>query len=280
MVLTEWKTPLTLSVALHLLLFSSIVYLPDFLKGRPKLAKIQTISIVSLPDTASPSPAVATPPGKTITPEVTKRIAPNVIPVEKNVKAASSPKKAVSLHPRKKKLIKKKKRVNKQKSDQQRIQREKQRRLEAAKREQNRLEEEARRAAEDLKREQQLLSSTPVAQPGKSSKGSPLRGRSSSSNLSLLENRYFASITGRILQFWALPEYMQQKSNLSATVVVTVNRDGTVANMFFEQKSGNQVFDQFVRRTLEQASPLPPIPAALKKQRIEIGLNFSPGGIR
>ena len=73
---------------------------------------------------------------------------------------------------------------------------------------------------------------------------------------------------------------MQKKPDLTAVVVITINKNGHIANMFFEKKSGDRIFDQFVTKTIESASPLPPIPPAMKKQRYEIGLRFKPGSIR
>ncbi len=73
---------------------------------------------------------------------------------------------------------------------------------------------------------------------------------------------------------------MQENPDLVAIVVITINKNGQIANVFFEEKSGDRVFDQFVTKTIEAASPLPAIPAAMKKQRYEIGLRFRPESIR
>jgi TonB family protein len=96
----------------------------------------------------------------------------------------------------------------------------------------------------------------------------------------LLESQYLASVFNRLHQFWAPPEYLQQDPDLTAVVVITINLDGNIANMLFESKSGDRVFDQFVNSTIEAANPMPPIPAALKKQHFEIGLRFRPGSIQ
>jgi TonB family protein len=100
------------------------------------------------------------------------------------------------------------------------------------------------------------------------------------SNFNLIERQYHAAILGRLHQFWSLPEYMKKNSDLMAVVVITITKNGQIVNMSFESRSGNRVFDQFVAKTIEVARPLPPIPAAMKKQRYEIGLRFKPGSIQ
>jgi colicin import membrane protein len=113
-----------------------------------------------------------------------------------------------------------------------------------------------------------------------SSPPSTSRGKAGGGSGNLIESKYFASITNKLLQHWALPESLEKNPDLRAVVVVTINKDGTIADRFFENKSGNRLFDQYVIRTIEAAAPLPPNPAAKKKRRFEVGLVFSPGGIQ
>ena len=47
----------------------------------------------------------------------------------------------------------------------------------------------------------------------------------------------------------------------------------------FEKSSGDKLFDQFVQKTLREAAPLPPIPAALQQSQVEVGLRFKPSGL-
>jgi len=124
------------------------------------------------------------------------------------------------------------------------------------------LNERARLAREALEQEKQLLARTPApprpapstARTQETSGGaSGSAGSSSSAN----EARYYAALSNRLLQFWALPEYMQKQTDLQATVVITINQNGTIADMFFENRSGDRVYDQFVRKTITEADPLP-----------------------
>jgi outer membrane biosynthesis protein TonB len=101
-----------------------------------------------------------------------------------------------------------------------------------------------------------------------------------SNQLSALENRYYAAIIARLQAIWSLPEYKEWDPSLSATVVITVLKNGEIADSFFEVQSGDKIFDRFVTKALQDVGQLPPIPGALKLERKEIGLKFTPGRIQ
>jgi colicin import membrane protein len=276
---SEWKIPSTIAIGLHFLLIAGAIYLPGLFSAKPKFADIYTVSLINI---AEPAP-------EPVTEEVssvkkmkqvvkTKKIAPVAAPVKK---AVSPPKKAVSIKPLKRKKRKKvRKKVKVAKRDN--LARIKRQKLAEALRQEELAAEKARKAMEELQRERDLLKkdllSPSIAKPVTAKKRSA--GSKISGSINLLEGQYHAAIFARLHQFWSLPEYMQKKPDLTAVVVITINKNGHIANMFFEKKSGDRIFDQFVTKTIESASPLPPIPPAMKKQRYEIGLRFKPGSIR
>ena len=104
-------------------------------------------------------------------------------------------------------------------------------------------------------------------------------GPASSSADSALAQQYYARITGQLKSLWKLPDYKDWPPNLLATVIVTLDKSGKILDVQFEKRSGDSAFDRLVRKTLDDADPLPPIPPAMKKERLEIGLNFKPGSI-
>ena len=161
----------------------------------------------------------------------------------------------------------------------------KQRVVEAARAE--RAAEDARNAANELK--QLLQSATSVknttrestgTQSGNGEGSSESTNARSGDNTSGAEKLYQAAIYKRLQQFWALPEFKKWDPSLTAVVVITINTEGTITNQYFETRSGDKVFDQFVEKTLRDAAPLPQIPAALRKSQYEIGLRFKPTGIQ
>ena len=94
------------------------------------------------------------------------------------------------------------------------------------------------------------------------------------------EKLYQAAIYKRLQQFWSLPEFKKWDPSLTAVVVITISQNGYITNQYFETRSGDKVFDQFVEKTFHDAVPLPQIPAALRKQQYEIGLRFKPTGMQ
>lgn len=76
-------------------------------------------------------------------------------------------------------------------------------------------------------------------------------------------DRYFASLETHIRQRWNLPRWLAD-SNLRAVAHVTIDDRGYVTDKRIVESSGNQVFDNLVLQTVEQASPLPEPPSRLK----------------
>jgi len=122
-------------------------------------------------------------------------------------------------------------------------------------------------------REQGLLGS------GRNSQNDNTRNAASSGVDSALANQYYSRIAGQLQSYWKLPDYKDWPASLLAKVIVTIDKSGKILDVQFEKRSGDDAFDRLVRKTLDDADPLPPIPPALKKDRLEIGLNFTPGSI-
>lgn len=298
----QWKLPLNLAIGFHVLIVLSSIYLPGFFKAKPKFAEIYTVSIINVaePVIAPPPPppvpnvkqtkAVVKKPAKPVT---SKKVAPIAEPIPTT---SDAPTKAVSLKPLKKKIVKKKitpkvvsqpmaKPKVKAKPKKDYLARQRRQELADAIREEELLTERARLANEAVEMEKRLLQPRKSAPATVSSTSSTTRSSNdsatmSNSSSSQIERMYYAAITNRLLQFWALPESMQKQSNLMSTAVITINKNGQIADILMENRSGDRVFDQFVTRTIRAANPMPAIPAAMRKQRVEIGLNFKPGGIQ
>lgn len=282
----QWKLPVNLAIGVHLFFFLGILYLPGLFEAKPKFAEIYTVSLIDIAEPLNdPQPAenLAEPPAQPAQPIAVKAVNTKKIAPISEVSEAVSPEpvKAVSLKPLKRK---KKKVITKtvDTSRQKKIDRTNRQKLADLIREEELLTEKARLAQEALDAERNLLKPvkprSSTTNSSKQNKTSTASANSGSSNL--IASQYNAAIFSRLHQFWKIPEHMKQNADLTAVVVITINRDGKVANMFFENKSGDRIFDQFVQTTVEKASPMPPIPLAMRKQRYEIGLIFRPGGIQ
>lgn len=91
--------------------------------------------------------------------------------------------------------------------------------------------------------------------------------------------KYYIAISRKVHSNWALPDTQEWDSTLEAIAVVVIKRDGTMVETFFEKKSGNIYFDQYVEKTIHAALPMPPFPSDLKEDELEIGLKFRPSGL-
>jgi len=275
----EWKLPFNFAIGFHVLFILGALYLPGLFDAKPKFADIYTVSLISIPEPVTqPEPAqeeasvqpIRTPPVKA------KKVAPIAEPIEK---PAPVPQKAISIKPLKKKKIKKVKKDTKDLRSKE-LERKRRKKLAEALRAEEIAEQNARIAQKELERERNLMKTAPQSVTTTPVRKKAVAGKRLGGSSNLIQNQYHAAIFGRLHQFWSLPEYMQKDQDLTAVVVITIKKNGQIANMFFENRSGNRVFDQFVTKTIEAANPLPPIPAAMKKQRYEIGLRFKPGSIR
>ena len=76
------------------------------------------------------------------------------------------------------------------------------------------------------------------------------------------ETVYQDIVRERISSEWELPLWLQGK-NLSAKVLIRIDRRGTISILRFIRTSGNAQFDAAVKHTLQSASPLPPPPISI-----------------
>ncbi|HSO10375.1 MAG TPA: energy transducer TonB, partial [Desulfoprunum sp.] len=146
---------------------------------------------------------------------------------------------------------------------------------EAAEAERNRMEQTRQRLSQIRSSVQGSASSTTSSTSTSPSTASTQGGGSTSA----LDAQYYAAVAARIQPFFQLPEIKTFDPALVTIVIITINTSGEVADTQIESSSGDALYDQFVLKSIEAANPLPPIPPALRKQRIEMGLKFSPGGI-
>lgn len=92
-------------------------------------------------------------------------------------------------------------------------------------------------------------------------------------------NQYSSSLNAWITSQFMIPEMLKKNRKLKTTVALTIHRDGTIANLQIERKSGDPFFDQSVMKTLQSASPMPRFPGLLKETSLEYVLDFTPSGL-
>ena len=91
---------------------------------------------------------------------------------------------------------------------------------------------------------------------------------------------YYSVIWSRIREQWALPEGILPSDAYETIITVTLLRNGTIADLAFEKKSGNKYFDESAIKAIKKASPFPALPEWLRESSIELGIRFHSSELR
>lgn len=301
----DWKLPLNLAIGFHIMVALTAVYLPMLFESKPKFTDVYTVNLVNMSEpaaapAAAPAPAPAPAPPKAPPKMIEKTAAPVKIPPKTQAApiaeakpeeaAPPAPPKAISLRPVKKKVKNKvippddtvKREQEKREKEVEKVKRQQ---LAESLRAEQTAAEEARLAAEEAEAERRLMEATQerlAAIRSQASTGTGTRPSPgpSGGTTNALDAQYAAAVAARIQPFFQLPEIKTFDPSLVTVVVITINSNGEIADTRIEASSGDAIYDQFVLKSLEAANPVPAIPPALRRQRIELGLKFSPSGIR
>ncbi|MFQ5894863.1 MAG: energy transducer TonB, partial [Nitrospinota bacterium] len=73
---------------------------------------------------------------------------------------------------------------------------------------------------------------------------------------------------------WNLPGNLPGRERMVAVVTFRVLRDGSIRDIRVERSSGNIHFDNSALRAVEKIDPLPPFPAELGRDVLDIGVRF------
>lgn len=298
----RWKTAAVVAAGIHITLFLSSFLLPHIIKNDPLLDQVITIDLVSMPEPV----AVAPPPPQPVVqqqpaqpkqqPPVETAEKTIALPDEPHVEPPAKPAaQAISVRPLKRKkkkavdtrLAEEKERerraaklreqIHKQQQREQQLERERRKRqaeaaARQAQREADQAAKEAVKALADMLNRQQL---TTQQQPTASRTGANSSGRRQVK--STVEKIYYTSLAQHVANFWILPEMRKWDPRLEAVVVLKIDQSGKVLDIKIEKRSKDAFFDQQVIRTINNASPMPPIPKLMKESVIEVGFRLRPG---
>lgn len=295
----EWRKPLNLSIGLHVLILVLAISGPSLFHRQRTLPEIYTVNLYSAAEFAEtkPAPAASAPATKSpekpaarqiVEPEPKKPAVSIQPPKPEPVPAVETvPAKPVSLEP-----VKEKMKVGKTKEEEaqekaklsQVVQR-----LKAGEAE-KKARAEADAAAKDAVSKLADALKTPTTAPpgpipqastGQTSATARSEGPSGPQGTGIEPDfymkQYYAAVYQQIHDHWVLPDLQNWDNSLEAVLIITIRKDGFVTDSFFERKSDNIYFNQFVLKAVKEASPLPPFPNQLQESTIEIGLRFKPG---
>lgn len=242
------------SLAIHIVvvIFLNINPWPTIVKVRPTAYTV-TLMPISIPEPQIPkTPAPPVPKQEKIKP--VEKVKPKVKPVEK---------------PKKDDIVEKVKKSEKK------METPTEEKKESLKHLQEALEEIRKKVALDEIQKKVALSERveekkpPVTLPQKNSPALEFK----------LEEYYNKVVESKIKQEWTIPENLLKEKelvDLEAIIIIVIEQNGKIQKWWFEKKSGNALYDQSAMRAIKKAEPLPPIPEALNKERLEFGIRFRP----
>jgi TonB family protein len=108
------------------------------------------------------------------------------------------------------------------------------------------------------------------------SRGSGLPASGGSTPLDPALGKYEDGVLGIIQDAWYTPP--SAKKDLETLVTITVRKDGRITDWQIDQRSGNRAYDEPLTRAIRSIDKLPPIPASLNTDSIDIPIRFHPPG--
>ena len=104
--------------------------------------------------------------------------------------------------------------------------------------------------------------------------GGALPSAKQSAEVNAQMRAYYALIWSRIRGLWTLPQGILPPESIEVVIHAQILKDGAVAGVDFEKRSGNRYFDASALRTVKKASPFPPLPEGFGDSYLEIGIRF------
>jgi colicin import membrane protein len=116
-----------------------------------------------------------------------------------------------------------------------------------------------------------------VPESGQTGKG--FGGRGGQKEIELID-LYRLEIAYAVQKNWAFAEQLGGGKQMVASIVFKVMPDGKLTDIFFTDHSGNAYLDDSAYKAIVKTSPVKPFPAGLNRAYIEMGLRFTPEGVR
>jgi colicin import membrane protein len=92
---------------------------------------------------------------------------------------------------------------------------------------------------------------------------------------------YRSLIPNHIENNWVFNEQLVGgRTDLVSVIVIKIMKNGEITDIWFEKKSGNSYFDDSVYKAVKKSNPLPPLPREYTQQYYELGLIFTPKGLK
>lgn len=264
--------PFSISFGVHILLFLLVIYTPQWDSKSSYMPSVIDVRMVDLNAVATPKSSPATETAPLVEPQKT---------VEKKSEAIQTPdaaKPEVSVAPRKKKTktalkyktfktkAMKKKALKQLK---QKVQTSTPQPLQDRFKElRDKVAKEGRPATAEKRSEKGVEGAVGTYKPG------------SRQEIELID-LYRLEIAYAINKNWAYAEQLSGRGNrLMASIAFKVLPDGKIIDIFFTDRSGDPNLDDSAHKAIVKTSPVKPHPPELKRRYVEMGLRFTPEGVR
>jgi colicin import membrane protein len=122
--------------------------------------------------------------------------------------------------------------------------------------------------------------STSITSSSNQATGQGTEGGAAARMRAELIDLYRLEIAKRVNKNWNFPEQLAgENKNLMTSLVFKVMPDGEIRDIFFIDRSGNQYLDDSALKAVKRTKP-PPHPKGLVESFVDVGLRFTPEGIR
>jgi colicin import membrane protein len=92
---------------------------------------------------------------------------------------------------------------------------------------------------------------------------------------------YRVEIAYRVQKNWAFSGQLAGGAdNLQASLVFKVMPNGEIKDIFFTDRSGNHYLDESAYKAIVKSNPVDPHPEGISKPYVNVGLRFTPEGVR
>jgi colicin import membrane protein len=119
-----------------------------------------------------------------------------------------------------------------------------------------------------------------VPETGHTGTNMGMGGRGSQKEIELID-LYRLEIAYAVQKNWAFADQLAGGgTQMVASIVFKVMPDGKIMDIFFTDHSGNAYLDDSAYKAIVKTSPVKPYPAGLNRDYIEMGLRFTPEGVR
>ncbi len=92
---------------------------------------------------------------------------------------------------------------------------------------------------------------------------------------------YRVEVAFQIQKNWAFPEQLVgARTDLVAELAFTILPNGEIKDIWFDKSSGNRYLDESAKKAIMKSNPVRPHPPGINKPFVNVGLRFTPKGVR